>query len=95
MPADALDTVAAVWFAAINVVTFLTFGLDKWRAGRAGRRRVPESTLVGIAALGGWPGGLIGMKLFHHKTAKRSFQFKFALSLIPFFGLIWLWLQLR
>jgi uncharacterized membrane protein YsdA (DUF1294 family) len=94
VPADAVDTVAVVWLAAMNVLTFLTFGFDKWRAGRAGRR-VPESTLAGLGALGGWPGGLLAMKVFHHKTAKRSFQLKFALALIPFIALIWLWLQLR
>ncbi len=94
MPTDAVDIVAAVWLVAMNVVTFLTFGFDKWRAGRSGRR-VPESTLAWLAALGGWPGGLIGMKVFHHKTAKRTFQLKFALALLPFAFLISLWWQLR
>ena len=91
---DSGDIIAAVWFAVMNVVTFLIFGFDKWRAGRAGRR-VPESTLAVLGALGGWPGGLLAMKVFHHKTAKRSFQLKFALALIPFVALVWLWLQLR
>src|SRR5215207_7082292 len=54
-----LDSIALGWFATINVVTFLTFGYDKWRAGRSGQR-VSELTLVMFGAIGGWPGGLIG-----------------------------------
>ena len=50
MPAGAVDIVAVVWFAVMNVVTFLIFGFDKWRAGRAGSR-VPESTLAVLGAL--------------------------------------------
>ncbi len=56
--------------------TFLLFGFDKWRAGRGGNR-VAESTLLWSSALGGWPGGLLGMILFRHKSAKGSFQLKF------------------
>ena len=89
-----LDTCAALWFAAFNLATFLAFGLDKWRA-RRGARRVPESTLALLGALGGWPGGLLGMKLFRHKTAKRTFQLKYTLALIPFAAAIWAWWRWR
>ena len=51
--------------------------------------------LVLLGALGGWPGGVLGMKVFRHKTAKRLFQFKYALALIPFAAEIWIWLQSR
>jgi uncharacterized membrane protein YsdA (DUF1294 family) len=88
------DTIVLIWFAAINVVTFITFGFDKWRAGTA-KQRVPEFTLVFLGALGGWPGGLLGMSLFRHKTAKWTFKFKYALALIPFAAEIWAWLRWR
>ena len=78
----------------MNFAAFLAFGFDKWRAVRAGRR-VPESTLALLGALGGWPGGLLGMKLFCHKTAKRTFQLKYALALIPFAAALWAWLHWR
>lgn len=82
------------WLVTLNVVTFLLFGFDKWRAGVAGWR-VPENTLCGLGALGGWPGGLIGMKLFRHKTAKWSFKLKYTLAIIPFAAGIWAWLHFR
>jgi uncharacterized membrane protein YsdA (DUF1294 family) len=89
-----LDTIAAIWFAAFNVVTFITFGFDKWWATRS-KRRVSEFSLALLGALGGWPGGLIGMFVFHHKTAKLTFQLKYALALIPFAAEVWAWLHWR
>ena len=89
-----MDTFAAVWFAAFNLVTWLAFGFDKWRAGRK-QRRVPEFTLALLGALGGWPGGLVGMKTFRHKTAKWTFQLKYALALVPFAAEVWAWWHWR
>jgi uncharacterized membrane protein YsdA (DUF1294 family) len=89
-----LDSWAAAGFAAINAVTFLAFGFDKWRAGRA-RPRVPELTLVALGALGGWVGGFLGMNVFRHKTRKLTFQYKYALALIPFLAGIWAWWHWR
>ena len=88
------DSFAASWFAAFNAVTFIMFGYDKWRAVRSGWR-VPESFLVLLGALGGWPGGLLGMSVFRHKTAKGMFKLKYALALIPFAAEIWAWLHWR
>jgi uncharacterized membrane protein YsdA (DUF1294 family) len=88
------DSFAAIWFAAFNVVTFLMFGFDKWRAKRSGSR-VSEFSLVMLAALGGWPGGLLGMIAFRHKTSKWTFMFKYALALVPFVAEIWAWLHWR
>ena len=36
-------------------------------------RRIPEATLLTVAALGGSIGCLAGMKVFHHKTRKPKF----------------------
>ena len=56
----------------INLVTFLVFGLDKWKAKRKEKResvrRVPERTLLLLPLLGGSIGALLGMRVFHHKT---------------------------
>lgn len=91
---SSLDSIAVGWFTIINLVTFCAFGLDKWRAGRSGQR-VSELTLVWLAALGGWPGGLIGMNVFRHKTAKWTFKLKYALALIPCAALLWAWWHWR
>ena len=88
------DSFAAVWFVAINTAAFLAFGFDKWRAHRSGRR-IPESFLLLSGAIGGWPGGLLGMNLFRHKTAKWSFKLKYALVLLPFAAEIWAFFHLR
>jgi uncharacterized membrane protein YsdA (DUF1294 family) len=89
-----IDTVALVWFAVINTVTLLLFGFDKWRAGGTSRR-VSEFKLVLVSALGGWPAGLLGMIVFHHKTAKWTFKLKFLLALIPFAAEVWAWWHWR
>ena len=61
-----------VVFLLLNAVSFLLFGLDKWKA-KHGRWRIPESTLLLSAALGGSTGAFLGMKMFHHKTRKAKF----------------------
>ena len=66
------------WLLVINLVTFLVFGLDKWKAKRKEKResvrRVPERTLFLLSAIGGSVGALLGMRVFHHKTLHRSFR---------------------
>ena len=67
------------YLLAVNLITFLVFGLDKWKAKRKIKndavRRVPEKTLFLLAAIGGSVGALLGMKAFHHKTLHKSFRF--------------------
>ena len=88
-PQETSDTIFAVignpwalllcYLLLINLVTFLVFGLDKWKAKRKEKkdsvRRVPEKTLFLLSALGGSVGALLGMKVFHHKTLHKSFRF--------------------
>ena len=62
-----------VALAAINLVAFALFGLDKALA-RVGRRRVRESTLLWLALIGGTPGAYAGRRLFRHKTRKEPFS---------------------
>jgi uncharacterized membrane protein YsdA (DUF1294 family) len=88
------DFIAAIWFAVWNTVALLAFGCDKWRAVRCAPR-ISEQTLVGLGALGGWPAGWLGMKLFRHKTSRWTFRLKYALAFLPFAGEIWAWLSWR
>lgn len=89
-----IDVIVLGWLVLINAVTLFAFGWDKWRATRCGSR-VAESQLALLAALGGWPGGFLGMNLFRHKTAKWTFRLKFALALIPFVAEVWGWWNWR
>ncbi len=56
----------------INALGFVIMLADKQRS-RKKLWRIPESTLLTVAALGGSIGALAGMRVFHHKTRKRKF----------------------
>ena len=87
-----LHFVFLLWVGLSSLVAFGLFGYDKLRAGRPGRGRVSEFHLALIGALGGWPGGLVAMLLFRHKTAKFSFQVKYAIAFILWAGLAYIFL---
>lgn len=63
---------AALILLLINLVTILYYWEDKKRA-RARAWRVPESTLLALAAIGGSPGALLACRLLRHKTRKQPF----------------------
>lgn len=54
---------------------------DKEKA-RRGRWRIPEATLMGVAALGGSIGSLAGMYAVRHKTRHRKFTLGIPLLLL-------------
>lgn len=69
------------YLVAANMLTFLAFGLDKWKAVYNGHknkhlsRRIPEASLLLLAVLGGSPAALLAMYLFRHKTLHRKFRY--------------------
>lgn len=83
------------WFGFTNAIAFVLYGYDKLRAGGAGDR-VPERHLLAVAAMGGWPGALLGMLMFRHKTRKFSFQIKFAFMFVAWAALAYAcWTMIR
>ncbi|MCG9791942.1 DUF1294 domain-containing protein [Flavobacterium algicola] len=64
------------YFLIVNFLGFTSTGYDKFLARRR-KRRIPEKTLLSIAAFGGSIGSGIGMLIFRHKTSKRSYLLKF------------------
>ncbi len=82
------------WVVLTSVWTFGFFGFDKSRAGRDRGSRIAESSLLWGSALGGWPGGFLGMLVFRHKSAKSSFQWKFAGALFVWLALVTVTLKL-
>ena len=56
----------------VNAAGFLFMLADKHRA-RKKQWRIPEAALMGIAAMGGSIGALLGMYAFRHKTRHPKF----------------------
>lgn len=83
-----------IWLLAINIVTLVTYRLDKVRAGN-GRSRVRESNLLLMALVGGSPAAYLAMYLMkpRHKTRKLSFLWKFWGIVLGQVGLLWLYWQ--
>ncbi len=65
----------------MNIVSFALMGHDK-RCARQGKWRVPEKTLFLVTACFGGMGGVLGMKVFHHKTQHWYFKVFFPVLLI-------------
>ena len=61
-----------VYLLIINAVAFFLMLADKQKA-RKNRWRIPEATLIGVAAIGGSIGALWGMYAFRHKTKHPKF----------------------
>lgn len=81
-----------LYLATINLTTYIAYWLDK-RASIAGNWRIAESTLHGIALIGGSPAAYYAQKHFRHKTQKTSFQRTFwgivALQCVGVIGVYW------
>lgn len=70
-----------IYLLAINILTFLIMGIDKWKA-KHGSWRIQEATLFTFVLFGGGIGGILGMIIFHHKTKKTKFRIGFPLILL-------------
>lgn len=60
-------------YLLVSVITFVLFGIDKFLA-KAEWKRIPERWFYTLAMIGGFPGALVGMNIFHHKTNKPKFR---------------------
>lgn len=79
-----------LYLLIINAVGFLLMLVDKFKA-KKNLWRIPEATLMGIAAIGGSVGSLIGMYTVRHKTKHLKFTVGIPLILAVQIALaIWL-----
>lgn len=67
-------TLIIIYLVVINCTSFITMGVDKYKA-RKRTWRIPESTLFVLALIGGSIGSIVGMHLFHHKTRHWYFLY--------------------
>ena len=87
--------IALAVIAVMNLVSFALMGIDKRRAQR-GAWRISEKALFLTTACFGGLGGVMGMRLFHHKTKHWYFWFFNILGLIwqvalPILYVIYIW----
>ena len=76
-----MTNVLLYYLIVINIVTFLVYGIDKWKA-KQGSWRISETTLLILAVIGGSIGALLGMKVWRHKTMHKKFKYGLPLILI-------------
>ena len=76
-----------IYYIAVNVLAFVLYGADKGRAKRD-QWRIPESTLLGIALIGGGVGAWAGMQMFRHKTKHWHFKILVPIFILLHAGLI-------
>ena len=69
----AINKIIVVYLVAINVVTFVVYGIDKRKAVRS-KWRIPEATLLLLAALGGSIGAWLGMRVERHKILLKKLR---------------------
>jgi len=67
-----IEKILIAYLLLINIITLILYGIDKWKA-KHNMWRIPEATLIILAAVGGSVGAFAAMKLFHHKTMHKKF----------------------
>mgnify|MGYP004444819009 CR=1 FL=1 len=88
-----MDIAFIVYLVVINIIAFVAFGVDKYKAKKK-MWRIPEKTLLGLALIGGALGAWCGMKFLRHKTQHNSFRILVPLFLIAWVVLIvWLFME--
>ena len=76
------------YLIALNIVTFLVYGIDKIKAKQK-IRRIREASLLVLAVLGGSIGALLGMYVWHHKTMHKKFKYGLPLILLAQIAIIY------
>ncbi|MDD7159832.1 MAG: DUF1294 domain-containing protein [Prevotella sp.] len=75
------------YLLAVNSLTFLLYGIDKYKA-KKGRWRISEATLLTMAAIGGSIGAWAGMRTWHHKTMHKKFKYGIPVIIIMQIALV-------
>ena len=79
-------------YAGASALGFALYAIDK-AAAIDRRDRIPESMLLWLGFVGGWPGAIVAQQVLRHKTAKMSFRIRFWLS-VAANATLFVWLAL-
>lgn len=71
----------AVYFIIMNIITFILYFTDKYRAIKH-QWRIPESLLIGFSFAGGSIGAFVSMKFFRHKTKHLKFKISIPFAMV-------------
>lgn len=85
---DKMYWMIIVYIVMINLIGFLSMGIDKRRAIKK-KYRISERCLFSIAMIGGSLGSILGMKKFHHKT--KHWYFKYGMPSIFVLQILVIW----
>lgn len=83
---DTFNNYIVLYIIIINLITFIFFWNDKGRSKKS-VWRIPEKTLLGLCLIGGSIGGLLGMRVFHHKTRHALFVWGIPMIIVLQIGL--------
>ncbi|WP_269243726.1 DUF1294 domain-containing protein [Flavobacterium limnophilum] len=79
------------YFLILNGIAFILIGYDKHLA-KTQKQRISERILLTFVLFGGTIGSGLGMLIFRHKTAKKSYLLKFWLIVIVQILIGWFYL---
>ena len=63
-----IEKFLAIYLVILNIYAFALMRIDKIRAVKDRRHRIPERRLLGASAAGGALGAFAAMRMFRHKT---------------------------
>ena len=69
-----MTNIILYYLLAVNIATFLLYGIDKYKA-KKNKWRISEATLLTMATIGGSIGAWAGMRLWHHKTMYKKSKY--------------------
>ena len=82
-----MTNIILYYLLAVNIATFLLYGIDKYKA-KKNQWRISEATLLTMAAIGGSIGAWAGMRLWHHKTMHKKFKYGISVIIIMQIALV-------
>ncbi|NBD22368.1 DUF1294 domain-containing protein [Paenibacillus glycinis] len=87
-----IEKLVAIYLVILNIYAFALMRIDKIRAVKDRRHRIPERRLLGASAAGGALGAFAAMRLFRHKTKHPAFAAGIPIMLLVHIAVI-VWLE--